>query len=94
MDWRAWLRSVGAEYAAIPRSGFKPFAAAHAVIEELAGVSGHQLASLTATLGTGDRGLRNHAPRIAWSGIVNRPNSNLRRYRKFGGRPAGFRRAP
>src|SRR5271167_3376919 len=61
LDWRAWLRSVGAEYAAIPRQGFKPFAAALAVIEKLAGVSGHQLAGLMATLGTGDRGLRNHA---------------------------------
>ena len=65
MDWRAWLRSVRAEYAAIPRSGFKPFAAALAVIEELAGVSGHQLVSLMATLGTGDRGHRNHVARIA-----------------------------
>ena len=43
LNWRAKNRAVRAEYAAIARLRFKPGAAANAVVEELAGVSWHNL---------------------------------------------------
>jgi hypothetical protein len=55
-------RTVRAEHAAIAFQWLEAFAAGLAVIEELAGIGGHCLGSLMATLRAGDRSVHNHAP--------------------------------
>lgn len=49
LDRRTGNRTIGAEHAAIAGKRFESFAAAFAVIEELAGVGGHGLNRLMAT---------------------------------------------
>ncbi len=49
LDGWAWNRSEGAKDATASRLGFKPLSAAHAVVEELAGVSWHGLSGSVAT---------------------------------------------
>jgi hypothetical protein len=48
LDWRARDRAIGAEYATIAGEGLKPYPAALAVIEELAGIGWHCLDGLMA----------------------------------------------
>jgi hypothetical protein len=59
LDWRTGDRSKGTKYAAVALPGPEQFAAPFTVIEKLAGIYGHNLRFLMATVGAGnDRSLR------------------------------------
>jgi hypothetical protein len=60
LRWRARNRTIGAKHAAIARKRLQSRAAAFAVIEELAGVSGHGLDRLMAAFRAGKRCLQLH----------------------------------
>ena len=61
LNRRARHRAIRAEHAAIARKGFKPLAAAFAVVEELAGVGRHRVRRLIAAPRAGDYGVSDHA---------------------------------
>jgi hypothetical protein len=61
LNRRARHRAIRAEHAAIARKGFKPLAAALAVVEELAGVGRHRFGRLIAAPRAGDCGVSDHA---------------------------------
>ena len=72
LDRRALHAPVGAEHAAV--TGFRPeqLAAAHAVIEKLAGIDRHGLGGLMAAMRTGQRALQNRLYRhefLPWRAV-------------------------
>jgi hypothetical protein len=60
LDWGTRHRTVGTKNTAVARERLEPFAAALAVVEELAGVARHRLNRLMIALRTGERRFQLH----------------------------------
>lgn len=72
LNWRAWHRSVGAEYAAIAIFRLQPGAAALAVVEKLTRVGRHALDRLDTAVRAADDGFHYHVEHhIGFSALKN-----------------------
>jgi len=67
LDWRTRHRTVRTKNTAVARKRLDPFAAAFAVVKELAGVGRHRLGSLMIALRTGERRFQLHSGLLAIS---------------------------
>jgi hypothetical protein len=61
LDWRAWYRTIRAEYATVASLRFEPFAATLAVIEKLAGIYRHLLGGTVPAFRASDGRFLDHA---------------------------------